>query len=312
MPGRRRTIREREHVADRHFVGLALAPVAPVFRVHLVPLVRRRFAFPETAQLLLVGNVQPVLHHDPTVLGELPLEIVDLPECPPPVVLAAKALDPFHQNAAIPGAVEDRHAAVRRDLPPKPPEVVGLFLLGRGLGDRNHRVVARVDGARQPANRPAFAGGVPTLEDEHDRPAGRQGRAERLVQAAQPLLPQRVILLFRKILVERERLQPFQTGRPQRTHRARPLEPGEAIDAFLVLLELAQQQPADGKISGALVFRVDGRPACAGLVGLGADEAGRAGHAVVDEMVMPVFLGHPPRGGGIRPQLAQAATLRLL
>ena len=97
---------------------------------------------------------------------QLILEVVDLGVGPLPLGLLGEALDPLDQHPAVPAAVEDGHPPGPRQMPPEPPEVVlRPFLVGRS-GDRNHLIVARVEGRDDAADGAALAGGVPSLEDE--------------------------------------------------------------------------------------------------------------------------------------------------
>src|SRR6185503_11013017 len=112
-----------------------------------------------------------------------------------------EALDPLDQHPSVPGAIEDGHPAPAGQRRPEAAEemVALLVLVGRGeLGDAD---VARVQRRHQPLDRPALAGGVPALEDDHERrPEGAiaDQAAERQPQLRQPpslLLQPRFFLL---------------------------------------------------------------------------------------------------------------------
>ncbi len=98
-------------------------------------------------------------------------EVVDLLVGPSPLDLGSEILDPLHQDAAVPAAVEYGHASPSGEWRPEPPEKVVPELVGcRGSEGRDVNVpgVERLD---EPLDRTALARGVPALEDDaHRRP----------------------------------------------------------------------------------------------------------------------------------------------
>ena len=102
MPRGMRLPGESQHIAHRNFVLVPLAPVAPVLGVDLVPFVFGLLADPESAQLLLLADVQPKFDHDRAVLDELMLKHVEFAVSPSPFIFPRKPFQPLDQHAAIP------------------------------------------------------------------------------------------------------------------------------------------------------------------------------------------------------------------
>src|SRR5262245_44578929 len=119
------------------------------------------------------------------VVGQLTLELVDLAIGPLPGVLAAKTLDALDQHAAIPGAVEDRPVARRRQAVPETPEVVAALLLGRRRPDAIDLDRFRLEPAHDTLDQAALAGGIPAVDADHDAAAGTQAVD---LQVEQPIL----------------------------------------------------------------------------------------------------------------------------
>src|SRR4029079_5016361 len=105
---------------------------------------------------------------DRTELDQLALELVDLGIGALPLVGAREALDSLDQHSAIPGAVEDRDRAARRQPPPEAVEiVVGLVVAGR-RGDRVDDIAARGELFGDSLDASALAGCVPAFEHSYD------------------------------------------------------------------------------------------------------------------------------------------------
>src|SRR4051812_4822219 len=190
MPRRVWMVGARDHVLDRFQVLVALVAIAPVLVGQLPTLERILLTALESLQLLLVGDVEPELDQDRALVGEGPLETVDLVVGPQPLLPRSQLLDPLDEDASVPGAIEDRHPApARQDLPEAPEEVVALLVVGRG-GELDDADVAGVDLGDQPLDAAALAGGVPALEEDADRRAElalADQAAEGEPQLAQPL-----------------------------------------------------------------------------------------------------------------------------
>src|SRR2546425_10313622 len=114
VPGSVRLVGAGEHVLDRLLVLAALLAVAPVLVGQLPCLQRIALSSPEALDLLRFGDVEPELDQDHALVGERPLEAVDLVVGAKPLLADGEALDALDQPPAVPGAVEDRHPAPTR------------------------------------------------------------------------------------------------------------------------------------------------------------------------------------------------------
>ena len=271
--------------------------------------VGRGLPITEAAQLLPVRDVQPIFQDDGAVVGELPLEIVNLGEGALPVLLVAKALDPLNEDAPIPRAIKHGGAAVARDVAPESPEVVRVFFLGGRLRDRDDAVVPRVDRAGEAANGAALAGRVPALEGEDDRALGGERSPHRVIEPAEPFLAQHVVVRLGELLGKREGMQPPQSGGAQRARWRQLLLPCQSRQQALLLAETIEDQLDDGEIAGPFVFRIDGGPHGSGAMGDGADQRGGFLELGIDLMVVPVLVGHAPGQDGIVAQRPEPAAL---
>src|SRR3954451_21432444 len=169
VPRRPLGARALEHVLDGLAVGGPLAAVAPVLVRELVLLERVLLARLEALELLLVGEVQPQLHEYRAVPGEHLLEPVDLVVGAPPLLDGGEALDTLDQDPAVPGAVEDRHAAPAGQRGPEAPQPrVAQLVMGR-RGVLLHAHVARVELGHEALDRAALAARVPALEYDAQR-----------------------------------------------------------------------------------------------------------------------------------------------
>src|SRR3954452_15908866 len=184
-PGRVGRAGPVDHVVDRVLVLVPLLAVAPVLGRDLEPLELDLLALLEAAELLVLADGEPELDHDDAGAVELLLEVVDLAVGPQPLGRAGEALDPLDQDAAVPGAVEDRDVALAWHVAPEAPEVgPGLLLVGRG-GDRVDPEAAGIERRRHAADAATLAGGVVALEDGDHGPAP-EGLA--VDQLGQPVL----------------------------------------------------------------------------------------------------------------------------
>ena len=104
-------------VAEESAVEVVVAgdPDDPATRALLAE-VERLLALAEPIELLVLADVQPVLHQGDAVGAELLLELVDLLEGAPDLVAAREALDPLHEDPAVPAAVEDGRPPGARDV----------------------------------------------------------------------------------------------------------------------------------------------------------------------------------------------------
>src|SRR4051812_46332518 len=118
-PRRVRGARALDHVRGGDLVLVPFVAVAPILAGDLEALEARLLALLEAAQLLLFGDLQPVLRDDGPVARELLLERVDLRVSAQPVGLAAEALDALDEHAPVPAAVVDRETPFARDMAPE-------------------------------------------------------------------------------------------------------------------------------------------------------------------------------------------------
>ena len=100
---------------------------------------------------------------------EASLEIVDLVVGAHPLLAGRESLDPLHQDAPVPGAVENRHPALARQHGPEAPEELVALLVVRRRLELDHAHMARVELGDEALDRPALPAGVPALEDDADR-----------------------------------------------------------------------------------------------------------------------------------------------
>ena len=92
------------------------------------------------------------------------LHIIDLLISAAPFRLRAKAFDPFHHHAAIPGAVENRDVSGLGNPRPEAPQIMMGFFQRTGRSRRADLIASGIQMAGKPADRPAFSSGVPSLE----------------------------------------------------------------------------------------------------------------------------------------------------
>ena len=169
VPRRQRAVRQPEHVGHRGVVLGPLLPVAPVLRRELPRLEGVVTATLEAASCSSCDMcIQSLMTIIPSSAKRV-LEVVDLLVGPAPLDLGRQALDPLHQDAAVPAAVEDGHAAPSGQRRPEAPQEVVAQLVGRRCGEGGDVHVAGVERLDQPLDRTAFARGVPALEDDAHR-----------------------------------------------------------------------------------------------------------------------------------------------
>ncbi len=125
-------VRERDHVPRRLLVLPHSRRLRQSSGIDLEALERIAVALLEARQLLLRADRHPELGDDDAVLGKFQLEFVDLGVGPLPVWPRSEAVHAFYQHAPVPGAVEDRVVATRRQLKPESPQVGGASSSGVG------------------------------------------------------------------------------------------------------------------------------------------------------------------------------------
>jgi hypothetical protein len=142
--------------------------------------------------------VHPELDQDRALGRQRRLEVDDLAVRPAPGLLGGEALDPLDEHPAVPGAVEDGHAAPAREHRPEAPEEVVPLLVVRRRRELRHPRVPRVELVDQPLDGAALAGGVPALEQHQQRRADLAAAdltAEQQPQVHQSFLGLRQLLL---------------------------------------------------------------------------------------------------------------------
>jgi hypothetical protein len=113
--------------------------------------------------------VHPELDEDHPLGREGLLELHDLLVGARPLLLGGELLDPLHEHASVPGAVEHGHASPARQHGPEPPEEVVALLVVGGRGELRHTDVAGVERGDQALDRSALPRRVPALEDDAQR-----------------------------------------------------------------------------------------------------------------------------------------------
>src|SRR5262249_10186715 len=85
-----------------------------------------------------------------------------------PLLLGGESLDPFDQDATVPGPVQHGHASPAGQYRPEPPQEVMAFLVVRGRAELGDPDVPRVQRLDEPFDSTALTGGVPSLEAHGD------------------------------------------------------------------------------------------------------------------------------------------------
>ena len=253
----------------------------------------------KASELFLRGHVQPELRDIVAAFDKLTFEVIDLVVGPLPFRGSGEAFDPFHENPAVPGSVEDHDLARRRQIAPEAPQVVELALLLGGGGHRDHPIVTGLHGAGDPPDEPAFSGGIPPLEGQNcSHPAfSRLNR-----QSVQPGL------LFGKL---------YPVFLP--TQRPGEIDTGEHIGGGVDISEhrfghresrgsgflgqpgrqRRQDRSSDGQVAVPGVGGLDNRPGCTGPAGLPQYPLGDGKHRTECIQSRPVALVHLPARFGM-------------
>ena len=155
------------HLLDGHRILVPLFAVAEILIAELPALARLVKARQEALHLHVGRQVQKYLHYAGAVVGQKPFEFVDLVIGALPFGIFRKPLHPLDQDPAVPGTVEHRDRAVRRQSVPEPLQIVSLLILRPRCPDGPHLEAARIHGRRQPLDCASLAGCVPAFEDDH-------------------------------------------------------------------------------------------------------------------------------------------------
>jgi len=113
--------------------------------------------FTKASKLLLIGHVQEQFDKTNAIVDEHLLEGVDLVIGPPPLLRTGQAFDPFDQHSPVPGSVEDRDIAGKRQPLPEALEIMAALLLRAGPADRPDLHPARVELSDQSLDSSALA-----------------------------------------------------------------------------------------------------------------------------------------------------------
>ncbi len=148
MPGRGFRRGVAQHVIDGGLIERPFLAVSPIFVGEFPLLFGRSLSGAEAFQLFVLTDLNPEFDEERAAVLEIGFKFVDFPIGAFPVRLAAEALNPLHEDAAIPGAIEDCNvAALREPLIEAPEEVAALFF-GCGTRNRQHSIAAGVAGRR--------------------------------------------------------------------------------------------------------------------------------------------------------------------
>ena len=98
------------------------------------------------------------------IVRKLPFELVDLAVGSLPRLFVAEALDPFDQDAAIPGAVENRPVAANRQPLPEAPEIVAPLFFGGRCADAPDMHRFGFEAVNHAADQATLACGVPAVD----------------------------------------------------------------------------------------------------------------------------------------------------
>ena len=295
------------HVADGRTVVVPLVAVAPVVFGDLEALERDFLTGLEAFQLGLLVDGQPELDHNHAGVAQLLFEVINLAIGTHPVGRRAEAFDAFHQDAAVPGAVEHREHAARRDLLPEAPQVRLRALVFTGRGNRHDMVLTRVQRRRHPADRTALARRIVAFKHRDQRVFAHALVAH---QAGQPRLFGDqlffVIVLF-QVLAQVEAVeQAFLVYR--RDQRCRVHAAGLALGQFQSVLHTLQQQLAHGETTVVGVNPFNHIPRRIVAAGTAQDALAEVHKLVVGLGLLPVQRADAPTvqrviGQGLEPRL---------
>ena len=291
-------------------VGRALLAVAPVILGDLETLEFDLLARLEAPQLLLLADLQPELDHNRPVPLQLVLEVVDFGVATQPVRLGAIALDALDEHAAIPGAIENRHPANARNVPPKPPHIgLGTLLFGR-RGNGDDLILARIHRCRDAPDAAALARGIRAFKGNDQRMLLEFGMADQFRQTPLPFGELFCVGLVFQLLRQIERGQNVQrvNFRGQR-RRHREILVARVRQALLQRIEdhLAHRQRAI-----AIIGAFNHDPRRPRRVGHAQYVAGGFLQLVVGLQAIPARRGHPPRRQRVVLHRLQALALPIL
>jgi hypothetical protein len=146
----------------------------------------------EPVRLLLLADLEPVLHEDDAVLDEHPLENGHLAQEQVVLLGGAESEHALDAGAVVPAAVEQHDLAGRRQVLHITLEIPLRLLALCRHGQSNRACGARVHEFDDPLDRTALPGGVPSLE-EHEQARPRRSHPflhlhKFLLQASELLL----------------------------------------------------------------------------------------------------------------------------
>ena len=220
------------------------------------------------------------------------LEIVDLRIGAQPVGFGTEALDALDQDAAVPGAVEDRHPAVARNVPPETPQIgLRALFLGR-RGHRDDLVIARVHRRGDAADGAALAGRIGTFEGADQRTALEARVAHQFRQLALPARQLLVVVLLAQPLLQvefREQVAAVDVHPHRRRHRR-----GQLAGVGQALADRLEQDLARHQRTVAVILALDDDPRRPRRVGHAQDVAGDILQFVVGLQTLPVPAGDAP------------------
>src|SRR5690606_13335690 len=106
------------------------------------------------------------------------------------------------EDAPVPGAVEDREVAGRRQLAPEAPKIGACAFVFGGRRDRYHPVLTGIENMGDAADGAALAGRVVAFEEQHDRQLPEGLAAYLIRQAAAPV--RELVIVF--VLTQMDRV----------------------------------------------------------------------------------------------------------
>src|SRR5690606_20314364 len=120
----------------------------------------------KTAVLLFLGNVKEQFDQMRSAINLLRFKFIDFIIAALPRGIAAKPLNPLHQNAAIPATVEHSDFTAARQAFPKPPKEMPVEFFLSGRTNRENFKIARVPFGSHPPDATALARCVPAFENQ--------------------------------------------------------------------------------------------------------------------------------------------------